>query len=544
MWRLFRTEQPRAVQVLALVLAALLVTDLAGLGATGSHGTSGPGGVAGSSGGSGTVSAGRASAAGSSGSSTAPGATGGSGTVGAGTGVGGGAPGTGTGASGSSGGTGGGAPSGSGAGAGTDGALTAKSIKVVFPWPNLGPVEQAIGLYGHSEDPVLSIQAAVDAVNASGGINGRMIDPEIVGFDPLNDSAMRADCIQWTQDQKVFAVVDGNAWHDAEQLCITQENHTPLISTWTTVTDWTTRGNPYLWWTGPDVADVLSNLVTWAKGARYLTASSPFGVVSADRTSDTLSTGYLNRDLAGAGLKARDSGTMHFDLNSSAQAQVEARDIVVRFQTEGIHTLIPLIPYTDLVYLVEAAQEQNWFPRWLLSDYESGDQAALGLIDPSVGGPYSKELNNTVNPTFENLGDQNGPYPAGSFAGRCNANFNKYSGAGEKSYDSSYTGWIESQGTAMTWCQNIDLFAAAARSVPVGQLTPQAFTTAMMHLTSVSAETTPTMTFGPQRRAGPHEFRVVEEHVNSDHACPVEVNGNTQGDCWLIQQNWREAGGP
>ena len=546
MWRLFRTEQPRAVQALALVLASLLVAALAGLGAAGPSSTAvaarngvgagaGAGGPTAALGGAGSSSqANRIGAAPLTGpGGAAPGAA--AGPVGAG----GAAVPAGPGAT-----TAPGGSQGGGAGAGLGHGVTANSIKVVFPWPNLGPIEQAIGLYGSSEDPTLSIQAAVDAINASGGINGRTIDPEIVGFDPLNDSNMRADCLQWTQDQKVFAVVDSDAWHDDEQLCITQENHTPLISQWTTVSDWTRRGDPYLWWTGPDVADVLSNLVSWAKGAQALSSSTSFGVVSADREGDTLAAGYLNRDLAAAGLRSRDSGTMHFDLNDAAQAQVEARDIVVRFQTEGIHTLIPLLPYTDFVYLVEAAQEQNYYPRWLLSDYEYESSAALGLIDPSAGGPYAKELNNAVNPTFFNLGDPDGPYQPGTPAAGCNAAFNKYSGAAwAKSDPNPYKGYIEATGTAMTWCENIDLFAAAARLVPANALTQQAFTTAMARLGSWPAARQPTLAYGPQRRAGPHQYRVVEEHVNSDHACPLEADGSTQGDCWLVRQNWREEGG-
>ena len=529
------------MQALAGVLAVLLLTDLVGIGATGRSNPSASHAGTGTPGGPGTVSVG---GPGASGGTAAAGSTGGTAPGTAGSGPGGSAVGAG--------GTGGAGGSAVGAGGtGSTGStlpnlghgVTSTAIKVVFPWPNLGPIEQAIGLYGSSEDPVLSIQAAVDGINASGGINGRMIDPEIVGFNPLDDANMRADCLQWTQDQKVFAVVDGDAWHDAEQLCLTQENHTPLISTWTTVTDWTRQGEPYLWWTGPDVADVLSNLVGWARGAHYLTSSTKFGVVAADRESDTLSTGYLNRDLSNAGLKATDSGTMHFDINNAAQAQVEARDIIVRFNTEGIHTLVPLLPYTDLLYLVQAAQEQHYYPRWLLSDYEYEDQAALGLIDPASGGPYSQELNNTVNPTFFNLGDSNGPYTPGTMAASCDANFNKYSGAAWKKQYSAYSGYIESQGTAMTWCENIDLFAAAARAVSPDQLTQQAFTTGMKNLTNFPAAMTPTLQYGATRRAGPHEYRVVEEHVNGDHACALTATGATQGDCWIIVQNWREAGG-
>lgn len=428
--------------------------------------------------------------------------------------------------------------------------VTAGSIRVVFPYPNVGAIEQAIGLYGSSEDPVYSIQAAVNAVNDTGGINGRKIDPEIVQFNPLDDAAMRADCLHWTQDEHVFAVVDGQAWHDDHQLCITQENHTPLISSWTTVSDWTTRGNPNLWWTAPDADTVVDNLAAWAASQHYLAPGAKFGVVAADRQGDTLAVAKLNRSLKNLGLTPTDTGSMRFDLNSAATAQAQARDIVTRFNVEGIHTVIPLLPYTDLLYFVQAAKEQNYVPRWLLSDYEGENQAVLGLIDPSTGGPYASELNNAVNPTFLDLGncDCAKPLPIGynAFGAQCNATFNKYFGAqwaaeDKKQTGNTYSGNIETTGTAMTWCTNINLFAAAARAVPPNRLTQPAFDAAMGAITHFSGQLSPDYEFGGSRRAGPHEYRVVEEHVNSDNACPKKVDGGSQGDCWIVMQDFREA---
>jgi hypothetical protein len=550
-WRLFRTQQPRSTQAVTLVIAALLIADLVALGTNGSSsnpqvtGVSSPGGVA--SGQPGTGAAGSSHNGGTSGTTGGGAGSNGTGTTNGGAGPNG------------SGGTGGGSggvstgPGGSGPGGGVNGTgglqalgngVTSSTIKVVFPWPNLGPVGQTVGLYGSSENDTLSINAAVDAINAAGGINGRKIDPEIVAFNPLDDASMRADCIQWTQDQHVFAVVDADAWHDANQLCITQENHTPLISSWTTVTNWTSMGNPNLWWTGPDVNEVLDNLVAWAAGSHYLAKGTKFGVVGADRQGDTLSVAWLNRDLANKGLKAADSGSMHFDLADAATAQVQARDIVTRFNAEGIHTVIPLLPYTDFLYFIEAAKEQGYFPRWLLSDYEFENQAALGLIDPSSGGPYAQELNNAVNPTFFDLGncDCAKPLPVGydQFGQQCQNNFAKYSGAAWAKQSQGWSGNIETTGTAMTWCTNIDLFAAAARAVPPNQLTQSAFDQAMAKITSFAGQLAPDYQFSSTRRAGPHEFRVVEEHVNSDNKCPPKVTGGSQGDCWVILQDWQQ----
>ena len=540
------------MQVLAALVVALLVADVAGVGVAGSGSSS-----------TAKVSAGRPGTGGTGGatpSGVAPGAsqagtsgTGGAASSGAGSS---GATRSGSTRTGATTRSGGGSGGTSGTGGSASGlanlghGVTAGTIKVVFPWPNLGPLGQAVGLYGTSEDDQLSIKAAVSAINDAGGINGRKIDPEIVGFNPLDEASMRALCIKWTQDQKVFAVVDAAAWHDDAQLCITQENHTPLISTWTTVSDFTNRGNPNLWWTGADAAAVLDNLVAFSASNHTLSPSQKFGVVAADRTGDILAAKYLTKDLANAGLKATDTESMHFDLADSATAQAQARDIVTRFKLAGIHTILPLLPYTDLVYLVQAAKEQESPPgqglfHWLLSDYEFGDEAAIGLIDPSVGGPYASELDNTVNPTFFDLGncDCNKPLPQGydPFGTKCWQDFKKYSGAAWAKQNPLWDGYIETTGTAMIWCTDIQLFAAAARAVPASQLTQANFDKAMMGLTHFAGQFAPDYSYSGTRRSGPHQFRVVQEHVNGDGKCPRHADGGSAGDCWLILQDWREA---
>lgn len=152
-----------------------------------------------------------------------------------------------------------------------------------------------------------------------------------------------------------------------------------------------------------------------------------------------------------------------------------------------------------------------------------------------------------MNPTFFDLGncDCNKPLPQGynAFGAQCNANFNKYSGAAwrkmQQQQGNSWSGFIETTGTAMTWCTNVQLFAAAALAVPPNQLTQAAFDQAMEGLTHFAGQLAPDYEFGATRRAGPHEYRVVEEHVNSDGKCPLKVDGGSQGDCWIIQQDFK-----
>ena len=55
---------------------------------------------------------------------------------------------------------------------------------------------------------------------------------------------MRALCKTWTEGSPAaFAVLDGiGDWTGDNQLCITQEGHTPFIGQWTTVTNCTDLG--------------------------------------------------------------------------------------------------------------------------------------------------------------------------------------------------------------------------------------------------------------------------------------------------------------
>lgn len=542
----------RPAPVLALAIVVLLVVDLLSLGTVGprrasrlvsarprsaSGGargspTSGPGGRGGAAGGA----AGGATSGGATGSGPQFGAGGtragggasavtGSGPVG--TVSPGGAVGSGVVGPGSA---GGGAPPGVALGA-SDRGVTPTSIRVVFPWPNLGPVGQATGLDTSSEDNVMSIQTYVNDVNAHGGILGRKIDPEIVSFNPLDDADMRSKCLQWTQDQSVFAVVDTVAWHDDHQLCVTQEGHTPLISGWTTVPEWTQRGNPNLWWTGPDDSLVLENLVAWARGRGLLTPTTRFGIVAADREGDTLA---LNEDLLPAlrraGLTPADVESLHYDSSDGADSASQAPLVVTRLRSRGVTTVIPVLPFLNFSAFLNAAQNQSWSPTELLSDYESELTVSLGLADQGF-----TSLQNQAGPTSFVLGNSNDPRGYDAQALDCYHVWMK-ANPGVTPPPQHY---LESTGTAMTWCQNIRLFAAAAaRAGP--HLTRAGFDAAMATLSGFPGTVVPSLAYGSTNRAGPHLGRTVQIHENGDGRCPLLADGKSQGSCWLILDGWSE----
>ena len=118
---------------------------------------------------------------------------------------------------------------------------------------------------------------------------------------------MRALCKTWTEGSPAaFAVLDGiGDWTGDDQLCITQEGHTPFIGAWTTVTNWTNEGSPYLWWTGPDQATILQAVVNWGLSAHLLGGTAKVGIIAGNRASDQLAlNSYLLPDLRNAGITA------------------------------------------------------------------------------------------------------------------------------------------------------------------------------------------------------------------------------------------------
>ena len=287
---------------------------------------------------------------------------------------------------------------GSNAGVGSD------VVRVAFPVANLDALASNLGFAGDIEysEQAKAIHLFVDQINDDGGIGGRKIDPIIVNFDPTNEADMRALCKQWTEGGgSVFAVLDGvGAWSGDNQLCIAQEGHTPLISQWTTVTNWTEQGAPNLWWTGPDDVSILQATVDWGLSAGLLGHGARVAVIAGDRASDQLALDdYLLPDLRRAGVNPI-VRTIAANPSDPATTDSQAPLIIQQLRSAGVTSLIPLMPFNVFFPVLEAETTQGYFPRLLLSDYENSIQSALGLI-PAL---FEKALDGQEGVTAETLG--------------------------------------------------------------------------------------------------------------------------------------------
>ncbi len=425
--------------------------------------------------------------------------------------------------------------------------VSAGSINVVFPVSNLTSLASNFGFAGDTEFAAqnAAIHTYVNAINDAGGINGRKINPMIVNFDPTNESEMRSLCKQWTEGSPpVFAVLDGlGSWTGDNELCVTQEGHTPFIGQWTTVTNWTQQGAPYLWWTGPDQAQILATVVQWGKSSGLLTTAHRIGIVAGDRTSDQVALNqYLLPDLRRAGFDNPLVETLPSNPADTAATGSAAPLVVQRLKADGVTSVIPLIPFNSFFPFLSQENGQNYFPKLLLSDYESSIETTLGLIPI----PYEKGLDHQEGVTVETLGGTDAPQSVTPDGGGYNA-------AVQACYDtwkahnkptSPTSPYIEEQGPIVGWCQVIRLFAAAALGAGP-DLNRRTFVQSMSRIQNFPGTYTPTLSFGPDKYAGPTQYQVVELYNNEPPSplCVPTYTGKPQGTCWHTVQTWAPLAG-
>lgn len=419
--------------------------------------------------------------------------------------------------------------------------VSATQINVVFPVSNLASLSSNFGFagdteFGHQKD---AINTFVNAINAAGGINGRKINAEIVDFDPTNETAMRALCKQWTEgNADVFAVIDGvGAWTGDNQLCITQEGHTPFIGQWSTDSSYIKQGSPYLWWTGPDQTQILTTLVSWAKSAGEIGGSHKVGIVVGDRTSDQSALNdVLLPALHRAGVTSPVIESLPSEVSETASTNADAPLVVQRLQAAGVNTVIPLVPFNAFLPYLSAETSQQYFPRLLLSDYESLIQVSLGLIPV----PYEKALEGQPGVTVQTLGGTDAPIPVskGGYDPGVKSCYDTWKAHNPPT--SNVSPYIEEQGPIAGWCQAIRLFAAGATNAG-RDLNRRTFAEGMAKVKNFPGTWTPILSYGPTTFAGPVEYRVVKLHNNvpPSSACVPTYTGKPQGTCWEIVQNWK-----
>ena len=159
----------------------------------------------------------------------------------------------------------------------------------------------------------------------------------------------------------------------------------PFIGQWTTVTNWTNEGSPYLWWTGPDQAPILQAVVNWGLSADLIGGTIKVGVIAGNRASDQLALNdYLLPALARAGVTPVVK-TIDADPSDTATTDSQAPLVVQQFRSDGVTSIIPLIPFNDFYPVLQARDgTRTGSPNSYSATTNRSIQVALGLLPDSL----------------------------------------------------------------------------------------------------------------------------------------------------------------
>ncbi|HUR78548.1 MAG TPA: hypothetical protein VMZ22_11410 [Acidimicrobiales bacterium] len=402
--------------------------------------------------------------------------------------------------------------------------VTSEKVKVAFPWFDITETCTLSGTCAEIESGDKAVRKFVNLVNKNGGLAGRQIDPLIVKFNPLNETEMTELCRRWAEDDKVFAVVDSEAWHSRHQLCITEQRKMPLVSSFTTVEEWAEkRANPYLWWTGPSTDDIIENWVSWAKQKGVIGGKNQvIGVAFSDRAEDIIAAKLMKTALAKVGVTDAIFETIPYD-NAAAQAALPLAINRMKGYNGGVNRLFAALPFTTFAFWLNQAEQQQFFPRYLLSDLAQGLVTAEALL----GTQFPTSLHKAIGPTYTHLGEGVAPKTT-------------YDPA-EKECDTMWRSGdpdaapIFHAGVAMRWCSNIGVFVEAARRATVnsgGTLTRLNFAAAMATINKLSTGMTPTLSWAPGDYAGGEVAKVVEVRTKEpDNTKCLDGSSDTDGVC-------------
>ena len=304
----------------------------------------------------------------------------------------------------------------------TDRGVSATTIKLGFLLLDIGTVGRlGVTVAINPAQQQAAFQSYVDDINSRGGINGRKIQPYYRAYDVTDRDDQIAACRELTQDRQVFAVLGGFNIVDPN-LCVVEENKTPLISNANNNPDWVfARAGGRLITLYPRSGRMMA--ATVAEMERVGLASKRIGIMS-DGLNDPGGqvAMQLQRLLEQRGHKVVYRGQLSDDI-STASSQVPVEEN--RMQTAGgTGAEVVVFLSSNAVYgtqFVNQANSQNYHPAYLNTDWASNNGDTTNSNMPES---YDGSLAFTFNRGYSGKK----PSPVVPEATRCRDIYNQRSG--------------------------------------------------------------------------------------------------------------------
>jgi len=212
-------------------------------------------------------------------------------------------------------------------------------------------------------------QAFIDDINNRGGIHGRRLEPVVRITNPIDSTAMRADCLAWTRDEKVFAVLGLTGYYGPPVQCITEENKTPFLIADGQPEEWQdgcSRG--LLFTTSASKSRILRNFADWLDRTNLL-KDRTVGLLSNGGSDEEQVNKYLVPELERRGYRIASRFTFSVDVAEQARQYPIA---VSQLRRDGVDTVISTLSFIPTSGVANAAESANYSPQWLFSGYNGG----------------------------------------------------------------------------------------------------------------------------------------------------------------------------
>jgi hypothetical protein len=249
--------------------------------------------------------------------------------------------------------------------------VTKTEIKVGIGLVDVGSAKQ-FGFNFDIGNERARYQALIDSVNRHGGIAGRKIVPYFESFNATDPTtSAQADCLAWTKDDKVFAVLVESQFPTAAEVCIIGQGATPYLTT--QGTEQAYYANGLFWSTQASDNRILTDEADYLAGNGSL-KNKTIGVVTGDGTDEQAVNETLIPRLSRLGYKVHDVEVIP-NSTSGLQRQPIA---ISNLKAAGVNFVIIASNVILAGPFVQAANRAGFNPAYALSDFnnEINDQVA------------------------------------------------------------------------------------------------------------------------------------------------------------------------
>lgn len=364
----------------------------------------------------------------------------------------------------------------------------------------------------------------IKEINDTGGINGRKVVPKISTYDPLSADSMKAACVQQAEDYKVFSSIAQIGFYGDAEICMATKS-VPLL-TFNNSTEKTNveRERGWVRQTNQNKDRNMKNWIDWMISSGLLSSRVKTGLLYVDVPEDK----DLVNEVVLPYLKSKGMPTPILATLSASIAQTpsESQSAVLRFKSENVQLVLPLVSFLRILIFAEQADAAQYIPEYSVSDFGLLSTDAMAGMPPSQ---WAGVRGITISPTGT---VEPGALPKGAAFADCHRVYKKY---GEEfapnSDDPSRPDGLEVAMMAH-YCQHIALWADAARRAGTNP-TRRSFLDAVdatgtwNHRVVLSER----LTFSRSKYDGADLFAVVEwkPACNSDGGCYRQVEGFRRG---------------